>query len=552
VETKMAQSLKNNPNPVHNVDSQALLDENRALKDEIQKLRERLEEDPEELQHAVRNGDLDALVVPSTKGEMTFTLNSVDQTYHIPVELANDDVVIVDPEFKIIYVGNRLAHKAGYSQEEVIGRSILDFADKKCTTLTESNMDRRKQGMDDVYEFKLIRKDGSPLWVLINSRPLFNDGVFKGSLAMLTDITEIKQTEMALQKAYGNIRLQSAQLHTQYEALQFQYGEIRDAHEAVSNSEKKYRNIVETANEGIFVFNSDILVTYANNKMAEMLGYVPEEMIGKHGTDFVDNEYKKYTELRTEKRKQGIDEVHENKLVCKDGSTLWTLVNSKSLFDKAGKFTGVLVMLTDITDRKVAEEERERLLDQIQQEKDRLSALLNSITDEVWFADSQKKISLVNPPVLNEFGINAEEDIGVEEFFYSLEVYRPDGTLRPVEEAPPLRALQGEIVKNHEEIIRTPVHGELRYRQANAAPVRDISGNIVGSVVVVRDITDLKQIEAKLREAYEKLQVQSEELQVANEELRVSYSNLMGFQSQEKYNCFSIHPYSHLGEKNGS
>jgi hypothetical protein len=36
------------------------------------------------------------------------------------------------------------------------------------------------------------------------------------------------------------------------------------------------------------------------------------------------------------------------------------------------------------------------------------------------------------------------------------------------------------------------------------------------------------------------------------EEKEVSYSNLMGFQSQEKYNCFSIHPYSHLGEKNGS
>jgi|NGEPerStandDraft_6_1074524.scaffolds.fasta_scaffold225317_2 PAS domain-containing protein len=48
---------------------------------------------------------------------------------------------------------------------------------------------------------------------------------------------------------------------------------------------------------------------------------------------------------------------------------------------------------SDITERKKAEEERERLLNHVQQEKDRPSALVNSMTDEVWFADDQKKIS---------------------------------------------------------------------------------------------------------------------------------------------------------------
>ena len=57
-----------------------------------------------------------------------------------------------------------------------------------------------------------------------------------------------------------------------------------------------------------------------------------------------------------EKRQQGIDEIHENKFVCKDGSSLWLLVNAKSLFDTDGKFTGVLAMFTDITERKRAEE----------------------------------------------------------------------------------------------------------------------------------------------------------------------------------------------------
>ena len=155
-------------------------------------------------------------------------------------------------------------------------------------------------------------------------------------------------------------------------------------------------------------------------------------------------------------------------------------------------------MFDDITERKKAEEERERLLEAIQQEKDRLSALINSITDEVWFADIQKKFTLVNPSALSEFCICTEEEIEVEKLAASLDVYSLDGSLRPVEEAPPLRALRGEIVTNEEEIVCTPLHGELRYRQTCASPARDTGGNIIGSVSVVRDITENKKAEEAL------------------------------------------------------
>ena len=151
-------------------------------------------------------------------------------------------------------------------------------------------------------------------------------------------------------------------------------------------------------------------------------------------------------------------------------------------------------------------EETKRLLNDIQMEKDKLSALINSINDEVWFADTQKKFILANPSALREFGLGATEEIDVKKFAESLDVCRPDGSLRPVEEAPPLRALQGELVRNFEEIIRTPGSGEFRYRLVSAAPVRDGSGNIMGSVSVVRDITELKQAEQALRRAHDELE----------------------------------------------
>ena len=150
--------------------------------------------------------------------------------------------------------------------------------------------------------------------------------------------------------------------------------EFKYVYSNIESTAEMYRNIVETANEGIWTLDADLRITYANNKIAEMLGYSQDEMIGKQGINFVDKEYKKYTELRTEKRKQGIDEVHENKLVRKDGSTLWAFINSKSLFDKDGKFIGILAMLTDITERKLAEDALRLAYENIQVQHEELQA----------------------------------------------------------------------------------------------------------------------------------------------------------------------------------
>jgi PAS domain S-box-containing protein len=182
-----------------------------------------------------------------------------------------------------------------------------------------------------------------------------------------------------------------------------------------------------------------------------------------------------------------------------------------------GKFA---VIFRDVTELKKAEEEREQLLDQIQQEKDRLDVLVKSIPDEVWFADAQKKITLVNPSA-TKFGFS-DEEFEVEKLLASLEVYRQDGSVRPVEEAPSLRALQDEIVKNMEEIVRNPVSGELRYRQVNASPVFDKGGNIIGSICVARDITELKEAEIALQKAHDTLEEKVKERTAELEEALIS------------------------------
>ena len=131
--------------------------------------------------------------------------------------------------------------------------------------------------------------------------------------------------------------------------------ELKKAEEKLLESEEKYRNIVETANEGILIIDDGALVTYANKKLTDMLGYSLEEGIGRSIWGFISEESKDVVK-NLEKKRQGINDSYELKLIKKDGSSLWTHISTKAFFNKYGKFMGSLSMLTDITERKKAEE----------------------------------------------------------------------------------------------------------------------------------------------------------------------------------------------------
>jgi two-component sensor histidine kinase len=82
----------------------------------------------------------------------------------------------------------------GYAPEDGIGLPIWSFIGEECKDIVKLNMEKRRQGINESYELKLIRKDGSPLWVVINAKPLFdNAGKFMG-----TDITKRKEAEESL------------------------------------------------------------------------------------------------------------------------------------------------------------------------------------------------------------------------------------------------------------------------------------------------------------------------------------------------------------------
>lgn len=140
---------------------------------------------------------------------------------------------------------------------------------------------------------------------------------------------------------------------------------------ALKQSEEQYRRIVETANEGIWSIDAQDCTNFINPKMAELLGYTPEEMLGKSLLYFMDEVGKQEAREKVERRRQGIVEQHDFLFYRKNGSPLWTLLSATPIFNEAGEYVGSLAMVTDISTRKQAEQalarktQQENLLNQV-------------------------------------------------------------------------------------------------------------------------------------------------------------------------------------------
>lgn len=124
------------------------------------------------------------------------------------------------------------------------------------------------------------------------------------------------------------------------------------AEEAVRSSEERYRLIVETAEEGIWIVDTENMTSFANRKMAEMLGTTVQEMLWQPILKYMDEADRPTALMYLERRRQGIREKFEFRFRRLNGTYLWTEIAANPVYDSEGKYLGSLRMVSDITDRK--------------------------------------------------------------------------------------------------------------------------------------------------------------------------------------------------------
>ena len=364
-----------------------------------------------------------------------------------------------------IFVNSAAEVITGYSSQDLLAMDFWEIVHPDYRDLIRDCGQKHKWGEQPAtrYELKIIAKDGTEKWVDLVGASTMIGGRLAGVVSVV-DITERKRAE-----------------------------------EVLRESEERFRLLVENAPVGIFIQTRGQFA-YVNKAAMRMFGGPSaDRLLGQPILSRMHPDFHKIVLERTRLLNEEREEVSlmTQKYLKLDG-TAFDVEVSAVPFVYGGE-EGALAFFSDITEHVKAEDRARALLAAVQFERDRVSAVVNSMQDEVWFADMERKFTLANPSARREFRLENTGGIDVEDFARNLKVYRPDGSPRPVEEAPTLRALRGELVKNQKEIIFTAAHGELRHREVNAAPVRDTAGNIIGSVSVVRDITEAKRTEEALR-----------------------------------------------------
>ncbi len=237
-----------------------------------------------------------------------------------------------DKEGKFKQVNEAFAKTLKTTKEKLIGKTVADLYSPKIA------QDMRNDDLIVMQskqpKLEIIEPYESPTgirWIRTDKIPSYDqNGTVNGIIGFSEDITERKE-----------------------------------AQDALIESEKKYRMLIETASEGIILGKPDGPYIFVNNRFAQMLGYTIQEILGKSGTDFAFEE--KYKQQIIQNRKAlhaGQCIFGERILRKKDGSILWTAYNASPMFDKEGKHIANMSLYTDITEHKKIEnqlKEKERL-----------------------------------------------------------------------------------------------------------------------------------------------------------------------------------------------
>jgi PAS domain S-box-containing protein len=230
-----------------------------------------------------------------------------------------------DPEErKLIQISTGCEKLYGYPIADLMANNRLWFEmihpDDKHIALGER--EKTERGEQVISRYRIIRKDGIMRWVEKKLIPTVDEN---GKLIRVDGITR----DITARK------------------------EAEDEHRA---RKKFYRQIVETAQEGIWTIDENDNTNFVNGKLATMLGYTPEEMMGKKPYDLMDDENRAKSKARIESKQVGVTDNVLGRFITKSGDKIWANISANPMFDEKGNYAGSLAMVTDITQRKQDED----------------------------------------------------------------------------------------------------------------------------------------------------------------------------------------------------
>ncbi|MBD2451443.1 PAS domain S-box protein [Nostoc sp. FACHB-152] len=393
-----------------------------------------------------------------------------------------------DSNSRFLGCNRKLILDAGLSSgAEIIGKTDFDLPWREEALLYQAD-DRIviESGQPKFnIEETLTKSDQQTVWLRTNKMPLKNpDGEIFGVLGSYEDITERKKIEQALQE-----------------------------------SERRYATLAATAPVGIYHTDIQGNCLYVNQHWCEISGLTPEEAAGLGWLRGLHPQDRNLISTQWNRCIQsGENFCLEYRFRRPDGVEAWVFGQAVPEKNLDGRVIGYVGTITDISSRKQAEQERDRLLQilerqnstleaeiaqrtaQLQQSKERFRNLVETSSDWVWEVNEFGVYTYISPQIFNLLGYSPEEVLGKTPF-----------DLMPPEEA---QRVLGEFMKfisvqaPFECLENTNHHkdGRLITLETNGVPIFDADGKFCGYRGMDRDITPRKQAESALRQSETRFQ----------------------------------------------
>jgi two-component system cell cycle sensor histidine kinase/response regulator CckA len=303
-------------------------------------------------------------------------LIELEKRYRDLFNSISDLIMIHDLEGRLLDVNPAVCQLSGYKSEELIGRPISDFIIPKFRPLFQDEYlkEIEKQGYaEGVVIFQA--KDEKEHYVEYRNALVKQKGREPYVSGLGRDITDRKQAEEALQKAYEELEQRilerTADLVKTNEQLKWETKERKQVAEALRESQERYALATHAAGVGVWDWNLQTNTFYLDPNVKEILGYSDSE---------IPNELDVWSEYVHPEDKQSVMEtfqahldgktpefVFEHRMIHKDGSLKWIMARGTAMRDDQGNPIRVVGTDTDITARKQAEDEKKKLEEQVQQ-----------------------------------------------------------------------------------------------------------------------------------------------------------------------------------------
>jgi PAS domain S-box-containing protein len=343
--------------------------------------------------------------------------------------------------------------------ETLLGMGEEDLKNKSVSMLYPPNEwarirleNIREKGGQQNLETKIFKKNGELIDIDI-SLSVFknNSGEITGSIGVIKDITERKKAEKKLRE-----------------------------------SEEKYEGLFEYTTDGMIVLDARGEIQDVNNRSLELLGLSQDQMIGnnflsmgfltpKSLSIFVNQ----FQELLSKK----IATSNETEIKNRNGAIIAVELSSFFLVKKENEIDNFVLVIRDISERKQTEIKLAR-------EHELLQTLMDSIPDSIYFKDEENKFVMVNKAKAARSNVKPEDMIGKTDFDFL-----PEEEARKVFEDDEEVMKTGKFIINKVERL-TSFDGSDKWVSVTKFPRFDNEGNIIGSMGISRDITELKKLEA--------------------------------------------------------